>query len=276
MAKQTKTITMLLVVAAAAIVIWYIFRRPSTKCNGVCQANNDCNYPNGICNRDKNNNCSCVCNSGYSGQNCDTSPYTIYKDKTAVGYNLQYMDGTISQLMEACNTNNQCVGFTSDGLLKVFIPDLSYLTPSSADLYIKNFNVPQGYASYKGKDAGDNYNVVGGDVAYLAQQCNSDDQCQGFNTEGVLKNAIPDPAYFNSSQGDLYVKTFGIPQGYTLYKEKDGGSLYSATGGDIKYLTQQCNSASECQGFNTDGMLKSNVNLSNLVPSHGDLYVKNQ
>lgn len=65
-------------VIAIAIVLHYLWFNPNPKgCEnygqpGSCSLNSDCNYPNGTCNKDSQNNCTCTCAEGFFGTDCAT------------------------------------------------------------------------------------------------------------------------------------------------------------------------------------------------------------
>ena len=75
------------VLGGAALLYWFLNQSSGT-CSpgdpGTCQSDDDCNN-RGKCDKDSAGNCACVCDSGYSGLNCETikwdSPHCMGPNK---------------------------------------------------------------------------------------------------------------------------------------------------------------------------------------------------
>ncbi|KAI8468976.1 MAG: hypothetical protein J3K34DRAFT_425449 [Monoraphidium minutum] len=114
---------------------------------------------------------------------------------------------TLAQLEAACNSEPTCVGFNTWGWIKYGIKDQKFWNNetqrgATAGLYVKDGLVPgslhpilpPGYTFTHNKDSsnGDIREVtaIGSSPAVLAQLCDAEPTCVGFNARGWLKANI--------------------------------------------------------------------------------------
>ncbi len=88
MVSVSAALVCVLVALVIAAVAYWLTRPPqppptcvsNSGVPGTCNYNKDCHYPNGVCQKDSNGACVCICAPGYSGINCQTKgvPYDSY------------------------------------------------------------------------------------------------------------------------------------------------------------------------------------------------------
>jgi hypothetical protein len=150
------------------------------------------------------------------------SDYTVFPNKDSAYNDIATVSDantftkTIDQLKSECSANQGCAGFTNSGFLKTLIKPQSEWTTRviqknnvnrNTDLYVKNVD----YTKHVLLDSnGNDIGNAGTNIATLKSECNKLPNCQGFNTDGWLKNPIkPINDWGNTTnwnRSDLYIK----------------------------------------------------------------------
>lgn len=175
-----------------------------------------------------------------------------------------------------CSLDAGCVAFNSNGWLKSSLePEEdweTWTTDPCLGIYVKEVctnQVPSGYKFYPLKDSPglargpfNNRNVP-----LIAEDCNADDGCLAFNSNGWLRvEVLPEEDWVMWTTDPclgLYVKDRcpQVPDGYKFYPFKD--TLGPAWGPfnyrNVPLIAEECNADAGCLAFNSNGWLKSQV-----------------
>ena len=144
---------------------------------------------------------------------CPEAPgYTFYEGRDFLSSNLTNLPddgGFIDRMLAACDAepNGACKGFTTYGSLKNEIasardwspmPLLCYGVYVRDDVAITCDDL-EGYEYYANIDSHGNdiRRMVGSTVSEMAAACNSDNTCEGFNTDKWLKHTIKTKRYWS-------------------------------------------------------------------------------
>ncbi|PRW20899.1 RNA helicase [Chlorella sorokiniana] len=219
----------------------------------------------------------------------DTYTWLAGKASSAENLGARQPEASPEELAAACDANEQCAGFTTDGWLKAAGGELVEFEGSGAcDGYYQAqldpsakgqdcTDPPEGYPFFQHQDSpGDDLEgKLEGTPQQMADKCSETPGCAGFTSDGRMKSAIKEPLEAwanptgdcdgiyaaNARTGTDTASNCTTVEGFAFNAGQDslGGDLASTTGKSVAALARLCASTPGCRAFTTAGSLKSSV-----------------
>lgn len=120
-----------------------------------------------------------------------------------------------------------------------------------------------GYEFYPTADShGNDIGNVSESIVF--QECDSDPTCDGFNSNGWVKDTVLPKSQWGSWTTDatkgFYVKKTAL-DGFDFipFMDSGGNDIENSNRGSVSYFAEECHANPECKGFNSNGWLKYEI-----------------
>ena len=195
------------------------------------------------------------------------------------GNDIATVKGSVQQMSDACTARMDCIGFSSDGKLKKALKpndQWRFVSTGCKGMFTKEADdcasreVPGYFFGQRFDSPGQTIRTVKGDLKAIADTCNKDVFCGGFNSKGQLKSDVVSEdqmQYQRNWQPCDGIYTKEIPNcgaqeiqdfEFTPGFDSVGHDIKRVMGG-IKATADACKKDPDCEGFNTGGYTKSTV-----------------